>query len=737
MYAASKVAARIAAARTEFPTFAAERHSPEEVDAFEAYLTREGKYHADDLGKPDSLINLSQFDHDWMLNERLLCACDAEYWLTRYCHLVDEEGTVTRFSFRMPQRILFDIIADLEERDAAIEIQVLKARQLGITSLIQPLIGHRIFFGYGVNAIAGSADQQKTGIMATKMLLSYDMMPLWLRPDATRRVESDRGMLVFGATISGVSFQHGAQMSGIARGTTPTVYHLSEVASFLDAASQIESSLFKCVHSSPKVFGVLESTGEGDKNWWANTWRTSKASWPLARLCPLFLPWFCGIGLYPTETWMRMRPCPADWHANKDTRLHVAKSELYVRSTPLLSRRLGLDWRMPREQQWWWEVNHEEAKSKGTESVFLQELAGDDEEALQRSSESVFGHETIAVIDSRRVRSYDLYGLSGQSIEDAHEPPTELIDYSRERVPVRYLSRKGESYRWELVPLRFVPPPRETDPDDVDGALLVFRPPQPNVSYSIGVDTSEGKGQDSTVISVWTYGSRDQPDIQAAEFASCHVNHVEAFAFVMAIAAYYGRFMDQSVTRWREPYVSVEQLAAVGDTCQLQMAKMGYTNFHHMVRYDSSVRRIAKHKKSDFKRGWFTGSWSRPMLTGNFVNSAKNGWAEVNSPWLIEEMKTFEVHVTASGKEKLEHEDGEHDDRIFAAAMAIFCPHDMDILADRSRKRTTDAALLPQIDLSPYQGQVVSSRQMRDAVRPPLDLDDLAYGDAALRRHNY
>ena len=48
-------------------------------------------------------------------------------------------------------------------------------------------------------------------------------------------------------------------MSGIARGTTPTIYHLSEVASFTDAQSQIEDSLFKCVHASPKIFGCAKS----------------------------------------------------------------------------------------------------------------------------------------------------------------------------------------------------------------------------------------------------------------------------------------------------------------------------------------------------------------------------------------------------------------------------------------------------------------------------------------------
>jgi hypothetical protein len=542
-------------------------------------------------------------------------------------------------------------------------------------------------------------------------------------------------MLVFGQNAAGVSFQHGAQASGIARGTTPTIYHLSECASFTDPGSQIEASLFKAVHASPSVFGILESTGEGDKGWWPDTWRESKLKWPQgrARLCPLFLPWFTGTDIWPTPTWTRTHPIPTDWHPNHDTREQVAKCELYVRSTPLLAKHLGANYKMPATQQWFWEVDHEEHKGKNLESVFLQEMAGDDEEALQRSAESAFGHETIVEIQERRARAYTVYGLSGQSIEDAHEPPPEDIDYAAERVPVRYSSPRNETYRWDFIPLKFTSPLSESDPADAIGKLFVFHPPRPNVSYSIGVDTSEGKGQDATVISVWSVGSKNSADIQCAEFASPYVNHVEAFAFVLAIAAHYGQFMSQGLTRWRQPYVSIEQVAAVGDTCQLQMQRMGYSNFHRMGRYDSSIRRIAKQKRSSSsKRGWYTYGWSRPLLTGNFVHSAQNGWAEINSPWLIDEMKHFEVHITSTGKERLEHEEGQHDDRIFAAAMAIFCPHDMDALADRSKKRLTESFALPPIDLGAYQGNVVN---LRDTTRKSIaSLDDILYTDANLER---
>lgn len=753
MYAESKVMERMALAEKEFH-FRLEQHSVADVEAFEQRLIHNNRYVIGDMGQTIGTHNLDDFERAWMLNEQILVLCDAAYFLTRYAYLRTEEGVIQRFKFRVPQRIYFDIICDLESRNAAIEIIALKARQLGISIFTELLIAHRTIFSYGVSSVIGSADQTKTNEMSKMLLLCYDKLPVWLRPQHTSRVESDRGKMLFGHMASGVSFQHGSQKFGIATGSTPTIYHLSEVALYGDASVMlIDEGLWKAVHASTNVLGILESTGRGNKGWWAETWYYSKSHWPRSRMYPMFLPWFCGVDIYPKPAWLAIRPIPNGWVPNADTRLHIAKAELYVRSQPLLHKHLldeqdrcgiphGTNWRMPLPQQWYWEINHDEAKEKGNESSFLQEMAGDDDEALQHSIESVFGHPTIKAIDDRRKRDYQIFGLTGQSIEDAHEPPPDDIDYSSTRVPVRLTSPKGEIYKWELIPLRFASPLRETVMDDAIGKLIVWHPPAPNIFYSIGIDTSAGKGLDSTCISVWGLGQSQQPDFQAAEFTSPYVSHTEAYAFGAAIGAYYAKYMSPETTKFPMPYCSIEQVDAVGDTCQLQMIRMGYPVrcFHKMTRYDGKPSDIARHRRGKGgKLGWFTWGWSRPILTGAFVQSAQNGWASINSPWLIEEMKEFEVHYTAKGKERLEHSEDSHDDRIFAGAMATFCPHDMDVLAERSKKRSiaddSTSYLLP-VDIAPYAGPTISASDIRDT--RTLTLQDVIYGDTSnLRRHSY
>jgi hypothetical protein len=173
---------------------------------------------------------------------------------------------------------------------------------------------------------------------------------------------------------------------------------------------------------------------------------------------------------------------------------------------------------------------------------------------------------------------------------------------------------------------------------------------------------------------------------------------VEAYAWAMAICAYYSRYMADT-TPYREPYVAVEQILAVGDTCQLQMSKMGYSRFHMMIRYDSKPKDMKKSKSR--KRGWFTNAWSRPMLTDGFVVLVKNGWYKVNSPYTQREMTQWEVHLTSTGKDKYEHSADATDDGIFANAMAAFCPNDLRTLAERSKNQWNKSgdSKLPPLEL--------------------------------------
>src|SRR5258708_13667138 len=109
MYSRSKVSERFALAQPDLHC-AIEPHTVSEVIAFEDHLRRYGMVLFNDSGQPSGTCNLTQVEVDWMENERVLVMSDAEYALTRYCFIKDEENVVKRFEFTFPQRILSDII---------------------------------------------------------------------------------------------------------------------------------------------------------------------------------------------------------------------------------------------------------------------------------------------------------------------------------------------------------------------------------------------------------------------------------------------------------------------------------------------------------------------------------------------------------------------------------------------------------------------------------------------------
>lgn len=735
MYARPIVQARIEAAENDLG-FKLEYHTPAEIDDFDNRLQEkyqdqyaaarrdaqkvktdaERRYQMSLIG---SLTDkLSSDEIRFMKNERAICWADCEYFLTSY-YWIKTQTKIIRFAFRVGQRIYYNVIQELHLAGAPIEIIMAKARQLGISTVTEGIILHSVAYGYGVNSVVASADDDKTQKMARMTILGYDSIPWWNKIPYTRKVESAKGMLELRGVRSVIGFQHGAQTSGMARGDTVLKYHLSEVASYTNAREQIESSLWKCVHPDPEVFGVLESSAEENTGWfYDNYWESKRrrARGVPSRLCAMFLPFTVASDQYPNKTWIRINPVPEKWIPDVETHAMIARAAEYIHSNPVLSKVLGSNWKCSREVAWYWECHYLEARAKGTGKLWLQEMPVTDEEAFQSKYESVFGKETIEEVYSERETKYHAYAIVGQSIEGRYEPDEDDLDHEDEIVPVKYSNRVRQvDYRWEFQPVKWHEAPHFKTLDEIRfdeiahmNKCFVYLDPEREYDYSMGVRTGNGIGVGETVIAVARRGrDAQEPDIQAAEFRSDEVSHVEAYAWIMAIAAYYSKYMQAEpgyASRWdttkREPYVAIEQMQQVGDTAQFQLRKMGYRRFHKMVRYDVPAKAMKKTKSH--RIGWFSSSWSTPMFTDSMVTWVRNGWYKVNSAITIREMQMWEQRETASGKAKYTSSDEWGDAGLLANAMAAFCVNDLKPMAERTLKRCYDGhGGQPILDVNP------------------------------------
>lgn len=615
---------------------------------------------------------LKQREIKWIRNERVLCGCDFRYWATRYAYIKDWKNEIRLFEPNIAQLIFLDVCSEMEESMRAIMLQALKARQLGISTITELCMAHRVPRIYGANGVVGSSDPDKSWKMSQMMERAWEFCPLWLMPGITKFKTGT--LYEFGGMKSGLTIQHGTQTSGIARGDTVTNVHLSELCDYSDPEELVDASLLRALHDSPAVFAVFESTAAGRHNWWHNTWEYNKAHYRegKARMFPMFLPWFVGTDLYPTETWLRAHPVPLDWKPSAMTINHAERARNYTRSNSLLRKYLGPNWDMPRKQMWFWEVTREEYAAKKNLAKFYQEMPADDNECFQSTNISVFDADLISEYrEATKKNPLGVYGVISDDIPQRLHPDRRDIDFEQDAIRVRYVAQMGIVKEFTLMPLKF----DGYANSDPSGKLFIWEWPEEGTEYGIGVDTGEGVGLDQSVIEVLRKGTFTRNDAQVAEFSSPYVNAHDLWPIALAVGSMYSTFSGGEDGELMRPKMIIECMAN-GEVVQHELRKLGWPNFHQWVRYDS--RKINKGKAQ--KMGWVQTTWARSMMIDTMIKYLRDGWCDIFSPWFVNEMQDFERDEERAYARAMY---GGHDDRMIAFGICLFSLHDMEIRGSR------------------------------------------------------
>jgi hypothetical protein len=477
-----------------------------------------------------------------------------------------------------------------------------------------------------------------------------------------------------------LSIQSGSQNVGIAQGWTPQLVHITELADIPNPKKTLEEGLFPAVHSTRKTFFVMEGTGDDSTSWQADKWRYYKANWGKGgRFMPMFISWPCATDLYPPPDWLKGHPIPSPWNPLEETRRMTHEAELYIRSTDYLARIMGANWSMPKEQAWFWETKYREALASHTLKTLYTQFPVTDIQALQSKNDRVFSDDSIAELDSRRTKQYQAYAVTGQSVligdnDEPYEPSPDEIDYDKKRIQVSWKTKAGQMLYWELVPLKDFD---DTDDRQTFNKLLVFHEPEAGADYSEGIDTADGLGnpdEDRSVCTVARNRYGNQRDETVAQFVSLTVNAPQMVSIAACLGAWYGQWQEGGRAGTKDPRgvkFIIEQRERYGDDCQLQLKLMGFFYHHKMQQYDHKET----HEHDSKILGWRSNFWSRPMLTTRFVDAVTNGWYKVNSPMTLRQLSTYVRRTGASGKTKLDHESGFHDDNIMSEAMCYFTRH--------------------------------------------------------------
>lgn len=634
------------------PAFRLIRHSISEVQQANEYLGAVKRPYKDD-------------EIRWIWNEQAICQCDFRYWATRYGYIVDWSGNLVRFSPNLPQEMILDIFSEMEGKEIAILVMILKARQEGVTTLSELiLLWISMFRPWNISLVASSRPD-KSAEMSKKMEICYQNQPTWLVPSVETYKAGE--YIGFDKQNSSIHIRHGAMMSGLGRGSTPTAFHLSEVAEFLNPDEAIDAALLRAAHDNPNLFGVLESTGAGKSGWWYDKWQFSVQNWPIhqSRLCPIFLPWYILRDLYPTSTWLKAHPIEPNWEIPDLVKSHAGRAKDYVCSgnNHIITKALGSNWEMPPEQMWFWWLTRKEYAAEKKLHLFYQELCADDKEAFQSSNSSIFDQELLFELHEKTPIPVGVYGISAPQAEIPvqFQPPERDIDRSRAYIDIKAAWNPIQPpHEYRLYPLLH----RGPAPFDPYGKIIMYERPEDGEVYGIGTDTGYGVGEDRSVLEGIRKGSHSRPAGQVFEFACADMNSQNLWPINLALGTYYSTYVNGRRRQARQ----VIEGAANGENVYLELRKRGWNNFHNWVRTD---RKQMIESKAN-RQLWYTTTWSRPLMMDMLLDAINSGWLKVNSPWLVDEMGDLEM---VWEKQKIMAAAGKHDDRIMALGIVLYSLH--------------------------------------------------------------
>ena len=690
MYSKEITARFLEAQKAADPTFKAEYHSIADCQAMIVLLA--------DAWDPEERRQTRKLTFDeiaFIENEQIVCTHDFLYFSTRYAKIIDYEKRLVLFQPNDAQRIILDIWAENEEHRWAIMMLQLKARQLGMSTLTELAVMHRLQFSSEVDALVASSTPEKSKKMAKMMRTAWDHMPWWLMPRAT--AIQDGLPVEFRETHASLEISAGNKFSGMGRGSTPGVFHGSEICEWPNPREDIDGSLINAIHETADVFFIIESTALGRGNWFHDKWKFSKKNWMKdgSKLCPIFLPFFVGRDIYPDAGWLLKHPIPANWIPADRLITLSNRCEDEAHKNDRIRKYLGEHWVMPKEMLWWYERTEAEYRQTEQLNQFRAECCSNDLEAFQSTTHSAFSADVIEVVRDRvrvPVGVYKLVGRRGseEDIPQLLRPTAAEEDRTQPRIPIRCAWGRFEG-NYELVPVKY----QGDSSMSPMGLIFIYQHPKQGYLYGYGCDTAEGIGQDRSVLEFVRKDTLTEPDVQVCEFASDFVSGLELWPWCMALGTYFSPEGPDG----RQQALSSIEVRFGGDALQYELRKRGWANFLIWPR-------VLDSKKIDMARanklGFVTNTWSRPNMINILLTWINRSRILINSQFFIDEMEAFEQDEDT---QKLKAGFGEHDDRVMALGFCLFAFHVHEVysskisLADmrESEKSTEDPVWTPGV----------------------------------------
>lgn len=349
-----------------------------------------------------------------------------------------KKAEIVPLKLNRAQERLYEALRRQAEAGKPMRVIVLKARQLGFSTLAEALIFARTATEPNVNSLIVAHREDSSANLFKMSKLFFERLPDELRPMAKN---SNARELVFEnperdpvkkAGDPGLMSRircNTAGGDGIGRSDTLMNVHASEFAFWRGDKAATWVGIMQAVPAVKGSMVIVESTANGFDEF-HRMWEAAVAG--ESDFEPLFFPWF-------ENPEYRMRPAP-------DT--------LWTAEEQALREQYGLDDRQLAWRRWCIKNN-----CGGDERIFRQEYPSCPDEAFLTSGQSVFNNEQVAL---RRANAPKC-AMQGEFEYELCDDPTRLKN-------IRWVER-------------------------ADGIIRVYDPPRERRPYVIGGDTA-GTGSD-------------------------------------------------------------------------------------------------------------------------------------------------------------------------------------------------------------------------------------------------
>lgn len=224
---------------------------------------------------------------------------DAREYIERFLKIRDKKNRIVPLTMNQPQRKLYEVIQAQRHVGRPVRIMILKARQMGFSTVTEALLFHDTATRFNVDSMVIAHKEDATANLFRMTKLFYKDLPPPLQP---KRRASNAQELVFDVPVrggGGVGLNSRIKCTtaggqGVGRSDTLTNVHMSEFAFWPGDKKDTFTGIMQAVPDSAGTMVIIESTANGFDEF-KDLWDAAVMAWDGGErdgFQPVFFAWW-------------------------------------------------------------------------------------------------------------------------------------------------------------------------------------------------------------------------------------------------------------------------------------------------------------------------------------------------------------------------------------------------------------------------------------------------------------